>query len=251
MRRADFLTPLCYQAAMPIKPLWLIRCVLGLILIAGSSGIAGAQRDRSWRSHSTYPLIGDDGQRVPNHPVTHDRAAAIARLPGAVAVGNAKGRVTLVEFYDLNCPYCRVASLDVSDMVETNDELRLVLVPYPVLGKASVAAGRIELAVAKLATPEQFYAFHRQIYSRRGVVDAARALEVARALNLHPEHVTALADGEETAATLNAHVQLGKALGLAATPAFVIADVAVLGYPGRRSLQSIVDSVKDCGKVTC
>jgi protein-disulfide isomerase len=236
---------------MSIKLVWLIRCVLGLILVAGSFGIAGAQRDRSWRSQSTYALIGDDGQRVPNHPVTHDRAASIARLAGAVTAGNREGRVTLVEFYDLNCPYCRVASLDISDMVETNDELRLMLVPYPVLGKASVAAGRIELAVAKLATPEQFYTFHRQIYSRRGLVDAARALEVARTLKLDPEQVTALADSEEIAATLNAHVQLGKALGLAATPAFVIADVAVLGYPGRRSLQSIVDSVKDCGKVAC
>ena len=60
--------------------------------------------------------------------------------------------------------------------------LRLVLVPFPVLGIASIAAGRVELAVAKLGTPAQFYEFHHRVYAQRGVTDGERALDIARGL---------------------------------------------------------------------
>ena len=100
----------------------------------------------------------------------------IDKLPGVVTVGNPNGKTTLVEFYDLNCPYCRIASSDIADMVDLDRELKLVLVPFPVLGIPSITASRVELAVAKLGTPQQFYDFHRKVYAQRGVTDGARAL---------------------------------------------------------------------------
>jgi hypothetical protein len=50
---------------------------------------------------------------------------------------------------------------------------------------------------------------------------------------------------------MKSHVRLGNALGLAATPSFVVKDVAILGYPGRKTLESIVQSVRRCGNVVC
>jgi protein-disulfide isomerase len=231
--------------------LFLARGALALALIVAGCGLAAAQRDRAWRDQSVFAIIGDNDERVPNHPVPGELAATIEQQPGVVVVGNKKGRVTLVEFYDLNCPFCRIAAVDVADMVETDPDLRLVLVAYPVLGDASVAAARIELAVARLAGPEQFYEFHRKIYSRRGVVDAARAFDVAHELNLDKAHLIALAASDEIGRAVEQHVQLGRALGIAATPGFVVGGVAVLGYPGRRSLQGLVDAVSSCDKVVC
>ena len=86
------------------------------------------------------------------------------------------------EFYDLNCPYCRIASSDIADMVDLDSELRLVLVPYPILGIPSVGASRVELALAKLGTPQQFYDFHRRVYAQRGTTDGNRALAIAQEL---------------------------------------------------------------------
>ena len=122
---------------------------------------------------SEYPLVGDEGQRIPNHRIK--LLGPIDRLPGVVTVGNPNGKTTLIEFYDLNCPFCRIASTDVGDLIDVDSELKLVLVPYPVLGVASIAASRVELAIAKLGTPEQFYAFHRKIYSQRGTTDGLHA----------------------------------------------------------------------------
>ncbi len=214
------------------------------------SGIACAQgRDRSMQFVAEFPLLNDDGQRLPNHRVK--LAGAIGKLPGVVVAANPEGKTTLVEFYDLNCPYCRIASADVADMVAVDPGLRLVLVPYPVLGIASIAASRVELAVAKLGTPAQFYDFHRKIYSQRGTTDGLRALDVARALGFDERALTKLGDSDEITKIMKAHVALGDALGLAATPAFVIDGVAILGYPGRDGLQKIVDASRTCGKVMC
>ena len=198
---------------------------------------------------SEFPLTGDDGQRVPNHSVTVVKP--IDRLAGVVVAANPNGKTTLVEFYDLNCPFCRIASADIADMVGVDQELRLVLVPYPVLGVPSIAAARVELAVAKLATPAQFYDFHRKIYAQRGVTDGQRALEIAHGLGLDDRAF----DRARRQRRHDRHHEepplLGNSLGLAATPAFIIAGVAVLGYPGRYLLQAIVDAANTCGKVQC
>jgi protein-disulfide isomerase len=175
----------------------------------------------------------------------------IEELPGVIVVGNAHGDVTLVEFYDLNCPFCRKAASDIEAVVRADDELRLVLVPFPVLGVPSIQAGRVELAVGKLTTPEKFYEFHRGIYAGRGVVDGERALAVAKQLGLSIEQVTKVANDDAITEMMKAHVRLGNSLGLAATPAFVIKGAAILGYPGKKALENIVKSIRTCDQVAC
>jgi len=218
-------------------------------LLAWHATAAAQERDRSIQLISEFPLTGDDGKPVANHTVK--LLGPIDQLPGVVTVGNPRGKATLVEFYDLNCPFCRIASADIADMVNVDPQLKLVLVPFPVLGVASIAASRIELAVAKLGTPQQFYDFHRKIYAQRGTTDGVRALEVARRLGLDAAALAKLGDSDETTKTMIAHVRLGNSLGLAATPAFIVGGVAVLGYPGRHRLQAIVDAAGSCGKVLC
>jgi protein-disulfide isomerase len=235
---------------MPRKSSNLLTTALAAAVLFSSGLDAGAQqRDRSMRLVSEIPLVTDDGQVIPNHAVK--LPGPIDQMPGVVTVGNANAKTTLTEFYDLNCPYCRVAALDIGDMVDLDPQLKLVLVAYPVLGAASIAASRVELAVAKLGTAEQFYQFHRKIYSRRGVADGERALDVARGLGFDEHVLTALGDSDEITATMESHVRFGNALGLAATPSFIIDGTAILGYPGRYRLQAIVDAANTCGKVQC
>lgn len=197
------------------------------------------------------PIMGDDGRPVLNHRIAPELKGAAEKLPGAVVAGNPKGDVTLVEFYDLNCPYCRSASAELDAMIAADKKLALVLVPFPVLGIPSILAGRVELAVAKTATPAQFYAFHRKIYEGRGVIDGQRALSVVRALKLDEQKILGLADDDTITETMKTHVRLGNQLGLQATPAYVIGDIAIIGHPGRNSLKYMIDSMRRCGKASC
>jgi protein-disulfide isomerase len=198
-----------------------------------------------------FRIAGPDGSPVANHRISPEQAAAVAKLPGAVVVGNPDGDVTLAEFYDLNCPYCRRASADVDALLKSDKNLKVILVPFPVLGVSSIQAGRVELAVRKLSTPETFYAFHRKVYEGRGVIDGDRALAVARDLKLDLQKILAAANEDSVTETMKTHVRLGNALNLAATPSYVIKDVAIVGHPGGKSLKAIVDAVRKCGQVVC
>lgn len=228
----------------------LFAAACAIALAFGTPAPAVAQdRDRSMQTVAEYPLIGDDGQQVANHAVK--LVGPIDKLPGVVTVGNPNGKTVLVEFYDLNCPYCRIASADISDLVDLDPQLKLVLVPFPVLGIASIGASRVELAVAKLGTPAQFYDFHRKVYAQRGTTDGPRALEIARGLGLDEKALIKLGDSDEVTKMMKDHVRLGNSLGLAATPSFIVGNVAILGYPGRYRLQAIIDAAGKCGKVMC
>jgi protein-disulfide isomerase len=224
--------------------------ILAVVVAAFLQAPASAQeRDPSTDVVSEFPLTADNGDRLANHTVK--LPGPIDRLPGVVVAANPNGKITLVEFYDLNCPYCRAASTDIADMVDLDPQLRLVLVPFPVLGIPSIQAGRIELAVAKLGTPRQFYAFHRKVYAQRGPMDGNRAFDIARGLGLDAKKLLAVGDSDEVTEQMKNHLQLGNELGLAATPSFIIGGVALVGYPGRYHLQAIVDAMNTCGKVTC
>jgi protein-disulfide isomerase len=210
---------------------------------------AALAQSRGAASQADYPVIGDDGQKLPNHTVR--LLGPIDRLPGVVVVGNPKGKAALIEFYDLNCPFCRLAAADLGELLKQDPELRLVLVPYPILGIPSITAARVELAVAKLGTPEQFYAFHRKVYERRGKTDGGRALEIAVGLGLNKKDLLAAADSEQVTETMKNLVSLGTALGLEATPSFIAGNLAILGYPGPHALQAIAGALAQCGKAFC
>jgi len=136
-------------------------------------------------------------------------------------------------------------------MLKTDSELKLVLVAYPILGPASVAASRVELAVAQLATPQQFYALHRKLYEQSGPIDELRAFQLARELGFDGRAIDEISDSDDITQTINKHVALGKSLGLIATPGFVIGHAAIVGYPGPHTMQAILDAEAKCGKLKC
>ena len=205
-----------------------------------------ARADEGW-----YPIKADDGTTIANHRVPVELESEIEKLPGVIVVGNPHGEVTLNEFYDLNCPYCRKAAADIADLMRSNPELRLVLVPFPVLGIPSILAARVEFAVARLASPQKFYKFHHLVLSGRGVADGDRALEAAKAIGLDLAKVRKIANEDSFAEVTTTHVRLGNALAIQATPGFVIKGVAIVGYPGKAALEKIIQSVERCDAVIC
>lgn len=221
----------------PIKKL-----VAALFLFAPLATMA----DEGW-----YPIKADDGSSIANYRVPVELESQIEKLPGVVIVGNPHGDVTLNEFYDVNCPYCRKASADIEALLRANHELRLVLVPFPVLGVASIQGTRVELAVAQLTSAQNFYKFHRMLDEGRGVVDGNRALAAAKAVGLDPAKVLKASNEDARADVMIAHVKLGNALAIAATPGFVIKGVAIVGYPGPKALAKVIDAVQRCDKVVC
>lgn len=198
-----------------------------------------------------HPLKDSDGDPIANFDLAPALQARLAKLPGQVPVGNLAGDVTLIQFYDLNCPFCREAAHDVDALVRADRKLKLVLVPYAILSVQSVQGGMVEMAVAKQLSPEKYLDFHRRIYEFRGTIDGPKALAAAKDFGLDPNAVAAAANTEATLQTLRDTADFGMAANLLATPAYVIGGVVVLGHPGEKPLQGWIKAMRTCGKVLC
>lgn len=222
----------------------IVAIIVALVLTAASAPAAQF-------GPAQYAINDDDGDPITNYDLSAELSGRLAKLPGAVAVGNLQGDVTLVQFYDLNCPFCREAAADVDALIRADKKLKLIFVPYAVLSMQSVQGGLVEIAVAKLLTPEKYLEFHRRIYAGRGVIDGARAMLAAKEMGLEQTNVAKIAGAEGTLGILKQSADFGSAAKLIATPAYVVKDVAILGHPGLKPLQKVIAAVRSCGAVVC
>ena len=106
---------------------------------------------------------------------------ALFSSPRQVVLGNPKGDVTFVEFFDYNCGYCKRAMDDMIDAAEGRPKLKVVLKEFPVLGPGSVEAAQVAVAVRMQdKTGKKYLDFHQKLLGGRGQADKARALAVAK-----------------------------------------------------------------------
>jgi len=198
-----------------------------------------------------YPIVASDGSEVGNFDLSPQVLAKINALKGQIPVGALDGDVMLMQFYDLNCPYCREAAVEVDALVRADKKLKLVLVPYAVLSVQSVQGALIELGVAKMLTPPQYLDFHKRLYASRGTIDGQKAVAAAKDMGLDPAKVTAAGNTQENLDILRTTSTVGGEARLMATPGYVIGGVAIIGHPGRKSLEKVISAMRACGKVAC
>src|SRR5258708_17677289 len=111
--------------------------------------------------------------------IVKNRADEIFQDAATPVSGNRNGDVTLVEFFDYNCPYCRRVASVVTKAEETDPQLRIAYKEFPILGPNSTFAAKAALAANKQG---KYVAFHRALYQVRGAVDPGKVKEVATAV---------------------------------------------------------------------
>jgi protein-disulfide isomerase len=196
-----------------------------------------------------FPLTGDDGTPLPNYRLPSQLTTD--GLLGVLWAGSGSPDVTLVEFFDYNCPYCRKAVKDIDVLVERDHDFRLGLVNNAIISPGSAQAAKVMLAILKLAGPKTAYRFHLRLLGSHGPVDGPIALELAAKMGLDRKLIETSGDASPVGDTLREQVGLAASLGFVATPSFMIAGVGILGYPGVKATKGIVSSVRKCEKVVC
>jgi protein-disulfide isomerase len=180
-----------------------------------------------------------------------DHAQALFNSPDQVVLGNPKGDVTFVEFFDYNCGYCKHALPDMLTLLKTDPNLKIVLKEFPVLGPGSVEAARVAVAVRMQdKTGKKYLEFHRKLLGGRGHADGARALAVAREIGMDMQQIQKDMKSPEVEETLKEDFKLAEALGLNGTPSYVIGNDVVIGAVGLDALKAKVNTAR-CGKATC
>ena len=179
------------------------------------------------------------------------QADLLFNSPRQVVLGNPQGDVTMVEFFDYNCSYCRRALADMIELMKADPKLRVVLKEFPVLGEASTEAAQVSIAVhMQDPSGKKYLEFHHKLLTTRGQADRARALAVAKEIGLDMARLQKDMARDEVRATLEESFRLGDALGLNGTPSYVIGSEIIIGAVGLAALREKVNTAR-CAKATC
>lgn len=154
--------------------------------------------------------------------------------------GNPDGDITLVEFMDYRCGYCRKAFEEVATLVETDGNIRFVVKEFPILGEDSVRASRFAIATRQIAGPEAYERAHAGLINMKGPVNDAALNRLARDLSLDAPAIMAAMNGEAVTAELKANNALAQKLAINGTPTFVLGDQMLRGYVPLPDMQQIV-----------
>jgi protein-disulfide isomerase len=166
-----------------------------------------------------------EAQRIPIELVEE-----ALELEAAIRVGNPRGDVTLIEFFDYNCPWCKRSAADLPALLAAEPDLTYVLVNFAVLGAASVQATKVALGFFSLYGPQRYLELHQRLFALRGAVDGTRALKEAAELGAGSRNLVGAADSRKVVEWMTEALRVGNSLGLAATPSFVIGPQAFQGH---------------------
>jgi protein-disulfide isomerase len=179
-----------------------------------------------------------------------NHSEALFNSPRQVTVGNGSGDVTLVEFFDYNCGYCKRALADLTTIMKDDGKLRVVLKEFPVLGPGSVEAARVAVAVRMQDKGKKYFDFHQRLLNGRGQADKARALAAAKDAGFDIARIEKDMTSDEVKVSLEESMKLAEALGMNGTPSYVIGEEVVVGAVGLDALKQKVNLAR-CGKTTC
>ncbi|HET7412699.1 MAG TPA: DsbA family protein [Pararhizobium sp.] len=189
-------------------------------------------------------------QRKQAKTVIAGREEELFHSPGDLVVGNPEGDVSIVEFFDYNCPYCKNAIGDMNAIVGSDGNVRYVLKEFPILGPDSVAATRVSMAFEMVA-PDEFRQFHETLLGSSGRATEASALAVAEKLGVDRAKVKAKMDDPSIDARIKQSYALANALHITGTPAYVVGDEAVSGVVGATALEQKIENVRKCNSTVC
>lgn len=182
--------------------------------------------------------------------------AAIAEMqdeifngPGQIVVGNPEGDITLVEFFDYNCGYCRNAVPEMAQLLAEDPNLRVILKEFPILSNESIDAARVGVLVGE--TDADYWSFHEALFSARGKVDKATALAAAQELGLSPVSLEIQMGDERVAKSIQSSYAIAQALGISGTPTYIIGNEIIPGAIGIEGLRERIANMRACGETVC
>ncbi|PPD44135.1 MAG: disulfide bond formation protein DsbA [Methylocystis sp.] len=183
--------------------------------------------------------------------VVNEQGEKIIHSANQAVVGNPDGDVTLVEFFDYNCGYCKQSLASIAKLIEGDPKLRVVLKDFPILGTDSVETAQIATAARMQLNPAKFWEFHKKLLSTRGHIGKTQALAAAREVGADMDRLEKDAAGAETQAALKEVATLADQLKFDGTPSWVIGKEAIVGGVPLAQLKAKIDNMRKCGKAAC
>lgn len=173
--------------------------------------------------------------------VLTSRADDIFRDKQSPVGGNAEGNVTLVEFFDYNCPYCRQMAPVMAQAAADDPQLKIVYKEFPILGPDSVFAAKAALAAQKQGKYTQF---HKALFDSRTRVTEAIVLKIAAEAGLDVARMKSDMQQPEIQALIDRNAELAQALRITGTPGFVVGDQIFPGATNLETMKKLIEQAR-------
>ena len=173
-----------------------------------------------------------------------DNADGLFNDPDSWVGGNPEGDITLVEFLDYRCGYCRKAFEDVEQLVETDGNIRFIIKEFPILGEQSVTGSRFAIAAKQVAGDEAYKAVHDALMTFNGDFTETGLRRMAETLGLDADAIIGQMDSPEVDEVIAANHALGQRMGISGTPSFVMGDQMLRGYVPLEGMRQIAEQIR-------
>lgn len=158
--------------------------------------------------------------------------------------GNPQGDITLVEFMDYRCGYCRRAEPEVTDLIEFDGNIRFVIKEFPILGEQSTLSSRFAIATKQVAGDDAYKAVHDALIAFNGDITETSLKRLGETLGLDTQAIMAHMDSADVNAVIAANHQLAQKLGLSGTPSFVMENQILRGYMPREAMEELAAEIR-------
>ena len=158
--------------------------------------------------------------------------------------GNPDGDITIVEFSDYRCPYCKRAHPEVAELLATDGNIRLIYKEFPILGPDSLATAQFALATLMVAGPEAYEKISNALMEMRGDPSEAALSNMANEFGLNATALLEKMKSPEVAQAIQANRALGQRLQISGTPTFILADQMIRGYVPLQNMRAMVDEAR-------
>jgi protein-disulfide isomerase len=173
-----------------------------------------------------------------------EHAQAIYRSPSDLVLGNPAGKITIVEFFDYNCGYCRRATPQVAKLTQSDPEVRVVIKEFPILGPESVFAAKAALASAHQG---KYKEFHTALNGMREVANQASVLRIAQEIGLDVAKLQADMESEAISEIIRNNKSIAQSLFISGTPTFLFDDTIEPSYLSYDGLAQSVATMRHKG----
>ncbi|MCO4841496.1 MAG: thioredoxin domain-containing protein [Yoonia sp.] len=167
--------------------------------------------------------------------------------PNSFVGGNLEGDITIVEFMDYKCGYCKKAYPEVAQLLTTDGNIKYIVKEFPILGDQSMLAAQFAIATKIVAGDDAYETVHNTLMEFRGDITQDSLSRLAASLELDLASISVEMNGAQVAKIINDNRLLGQAMQISGTPTFVVEDQMLRGYVPFDQMVRIVDAIRSEG----
>ena len=189
------------------------------------------ERDRAAQAAADVAMAQENREQLYNDPTSW-------------VGGNPEGDITIVEFLDYRCGYCKRAHPEVAELIANDGNIRYIVKEFPILGEQSVLASRFAVAVLLEAGDDAYATVNDSLMTMRADVTPEALARMANTIGLDADAILARMNTDEVTEIIQRNRELGQRLDISGTPTFVVEDQMLRGYVPGAQMAEIVSQIR-------